>query len=70
MRGEIVPNIFARVSSFHDRLTETMEANTTAPEPVTKPVVVIEPAPGGEPVLEAKPVPAPAPAPEVPAPFD
>ncbi len=28
---EIVPNIFARVSAFHDWLTETMEANQTGP---------------------------------------
>jgi secreted trypsin-like serine protease len=56
---EIVPNIFARVSYFHDWLTQTMEANKDLPE-ATKPVVVIERAPAGEPVTVIKPVPAPA----------
>jgi secreted trypsin-like serine protease len=56
---EIVPNIFARVSSFNDWLTDTIEANKD-PAPVTKPVVVIEPAPSGEPVTVTKPGPAPA----------
>jgi secreted trypsin-like serine protease len=59
---EIVPNIFARVSYFHDWLNETMEKNKDVAPPVTKPVVVIEPAPAGEPVTVTKPVPAPAPA--------
>jgi secreted trypsin-like serine protease len=54
---EIVPNIFARVSYFHDWLTQTMEANKDLPD-VTKPVVVIEPVPAGEPVTVTKPVPA------------
>ena len=55
---DIVPNIFARVSYFHDWLTQTMEANKDG-APVTEPLVVIEPAPAGEPVTVTKPVPAP-----------
>ena len=57
---EIVPNIFARVSYFHDWLNQTMEENKDPSAAVTKPVVVIEPAPAGEPVTVTKPVPAPA----------